>query len=144
MGAVVENAFDYSDKFSAAEGLFIAAAITEYDSNTEVLEEAKYGELIIKHLDWGHTDEIKSAPKPLSYHWCSDEELGITRGDKTQIYPVYESSLSEVLTYRKKFKCIDPQDMVIWGDFNSKKAQQIRIEFEMCVDDPICESKENI
>ena len=49
-----------------------------------------------------------------------------------------------MLTYRKKFKCIDPQDMVIWGDFNSKQSQQIRIEFEMCVDDPICESKENI
>ena len=144
MGAIVENAFDYSDKFSAEEGLFIAAAITEYDNNTEVLEEAKYGELIIKHFDWGHTDGIKSVPKPLSYHWCSDKELGITRSDNTQIYPVYESSLSEVLTYRKKFKCIDPQDMVIWGDFNSKKAQQIRIEFEMCVDNPICESKENI
>ena len=58
MGAIVENAFDYSDKFSAEEGLFIAAAITEYDSNTERLEEAKYGELVIKHLGWGQSDEI--------------------------------------------------------------------------------------
>ena len=144
MGAVVENAFDYSDKFSASEGLFIAAAITEYNSNTEVLEEAKYGELVIKHLNWGYSDELKSAAKPLSYHWCSDEELGIIPGEKTHVYPIFESSLEEVLTYRKKFKCIDPDDMVIWGDFNSKKSQQIRIEFEMCVGDLICESKENI
>ena len=76
----------------------------------------------------------------MSYHWCSDEELGIAPGDKTQIYPIFESSRDEVLTYRKKFKCIDPEDMVIWGDYDSKKGQQIRIEFEMCVDDPICES----
>ena len=108
MGAVVENAFDYTDKFSAAQGLFIAAAITEYDSNTKVLEEAKYGELVIKHLGWGESDEIGSTIKRLNYHWCSDEELGITPGDKTNIYPIFESSLAEVLTYRKKFKCIDP------------------------------------
>lgn len=123
MGAVIENAFDYSDQFSASEGLFISAALTEYDSNEEVIEDPKYGELVIKHYGWGDSEEIGSADKLLNYHWCSDEELGLRRSDKTQIFPVFESSLAEVLTYRKKFKCVDPDELVIWGDFNSKKSQ---------------------
>ena len=80
MGAVVENAFDYNDKFTAADGLFIAAALTEYDNNPEIIEDARYGELIIKQWGWGNTETIGIDKKMLSYHWCSDEELGLAPG----------------------------------------------------------------
>ena len=43
-----EGAFTDQDTFSADDGLFIAAALTEYDENTEVIEEKRYGELIIE------------------------------------------------------------------------------------------------
>ena len=33
--------------------------------------------------------------------------------------------------------------MIIWGDYNSKKAQQISIKFKMCEGDG-CESEDNI
>ena len=96
MGAIVENAFDYSDKFSAEEGLFIAAAITEYDSNTEIVEEERYGELIIEHYGWGYGEGITSGSKAIDYHWCSDEELGFVKGPDTVIFPILESSVGEV------------------------------------------------
>ena len=34
--------------------------------------------------------------------------------------------------WKKKFKCIPRKDLIIWGDYNSAKAQQISIKFEMC------------
>lgn len=124
MSALVENAFDFTYKFSNADqGLFVAAAITEYDSNTEVIERPEYGELVIEQYGWGYEGEIGSKSSPLDYHYCSDEELGIEPGPGTSIFPIFESSSSEVMTWRKKFKCVNKQDLEIWGDYNSQKAQ---------------------
>ena len=44
-------------------------------------------------------------------------------GPDTIMYPIVEASKKEFNTYKKKFKCIDKNDLVIWGDFNSPKAQ---------------------
>ena len=42
-------------KFTPAEGFFVAAALTAYDSNTEIIEvPEKYGELVIEHYGWGN------------------------------------------------------------------------------------------
>ena len=37
--AQIENNIDYIEKFDTTQGLFIAAALTEYDSNTDIIEE---------------------------------------------------------------------------------------------------------
>ena len=60
--------------------------------------------------------------------------------------PIFEGSQDEFNTYRKKFKCIDNDSMIIWGDYNSKKAQQISIKFKMCEGGIAngCETKDNI
>ena len=60
MSALVEGAYDYSEKFGAEDGFFVAAALTVYDSNTTVVEEPRYGELIIEHYGWGYEDLIGS------------------------------------------------------------------------------------
>ena len=51
--------------------------------------------------------------------------------------------MGELLTYRDKFRCIDADDLQIWGDYNSAKAQQLAIRFKMCQGEG-CESEENI
>ena len=76
MGALVENYFDFDYKFDASQGFFVAAAITAYDGNTEIVEKPEYGELIIEHYGWGNDEDLKSGSKPLDYHTCTDEELG--------------------------------------------------------------------
>ena len=58
----------------------------------------------------------------LDYDWCTEEELGLIKGPNTRAYPILESSLKELITYRKKFKCIKEKDMVIWGDYSSQKT----------------------
>ena len=56
------DVFDTEYKFSSEQGLMMAAALTTYDSSTEIEEDPTYGELIIKHYGWGYDDsEIGSA-----------------------------------------------------------------------------------
>lgn len=59
------------------------------------------------------------------------------------MFPIVQSAKLELLTYRKKFKCIDKEDLQIWGDYNSAKAQQLVVRFKMCLGEG-CESEENI
>ena len=61
----------------------------------------------------------------MEYHYCSDEELGLVKGPNTLAYPIFESSINEVTTWKKKFKCADPETLQIWGDYNSAAAQQL-------------------
>ena len=92
MGADIEGAFDFNYKFDATQGLFVAAALTEYNSNTEIIEEPeKYGELVLGHYGWGNDDEIASSANNVDFHYCSDEELGFERTDNTLLYPIKES-----------------------------------------------------
>ena len=49
-------------KFTPAEGFFVAAAFTAYDSNPEIIEvPEKYGELVIEHYGWGNEGATSSA-----------------------------------------------------------------------------------
>ena len=46
--------------------------------------------------------------------------------------------------YKNKMKCIKPEDYIVWGDYNSVKAQQINVVFRLCEGHAYCESKEEI
>ena len=93
--------------------------MTEYGDADLIEEQETYGELVIEHYGWGYDGSLKAETREVDYHECTDEELGYEQGPNTAIYPIFESSLSEVQTYRKKFKCIDKKDLIIWGDYNS-------------------------
>ena len=54
-----ESWFKDSDRFSYAENdFYVAAAITEYDSNTESIEDESYGRLVFEHYGWGSDDGV--------------------------------------------------------------------------------------
>ena len=57
---------------------------------------------------------------------------------------MYERSLAEVDIYRNKFKCIDEENLVIWGDYNSAKAMQLAVKFHMCEGKDYCKTREEI
>ena len=124
MGALLERAVPYTEPFNAInDGFFLAAALTDYDTNEEIVEEDRYGELFIEHYGWGYSDGIGNASGDISYHYCSEEEIGLVDSPNRLIYPIIESAFDEVQLYRKKFKCINREDLQIWGDYNSKSAQ---------------------
>ena len=144
MGNEIEDYFDFNHKFGAADGLFLAAALTEYDGNTESIEDERYGKLIIEQYGWGYNGETASRSTPLETHQCSDIELGLeTDIEAGEKFKLIENSVGVVSTWKKKFKCMEAEDIEIWGDFNSEAAQQIAIKFEMCRGDN-CESPEDI
>ena len=60
MSALLENYIDFTTPFQTQNGFFVAAALTAYDSETEVIEEERYGELIIEHYGWGYGEGIGS------------------------------------------------------------------------------------
>ena len=77
-------------KFTPAEGFFVAAALTAYDSVTESIEVPElYGELVIEHYGWGNEGATSSQEGRLRYHTCSEEELGIERGPNSLVFPVF-------------------------------------------------------
>ena len=105
--------------------MFLAAALTEYDDEQEIIERPEYGELILEQYSWGNDGELGSKSTAIDYDYCTDEQLGLSdeaSDDEPWVYPIYKSSLGEVTTWKKKFKCIKKEDMIIWGDFNSPKG----------------------
>ena len=64
-----ESYHNYTDKFSNIEnGFFVAAALTDFDEETEPSEDPQYGELIIESYGWGYNDSTVSVAKDLNYH----------------------------------------------------------------------------
>ena len=57
MSVIEEAAISYDDKFDANDGFFVAAALTAYDSEEEIVEEERYGELVIEHYGWGNYED---------------------------------------------------------------------------------------
>ena len=88
----IENAIDSDQHFTWEDGFFVAAALTEYSSNTEIIEEAKYGELFFEHYGWGNEGSAPNGSTPLDFHYCTDEDFGIVPGPDTIMYPVVEPS----------------------------------------------------
>ena len=88
----IENAIDSDEHFTWENGLFVAAGLTEYSSNTEIIEEAKYGELYFEHYGWGN-EAGKSGSTELDDHFCTDEDFGIVQGPDTIMYPVVQGSV---------------------------------------------------
>ena len=53
MTAINNNFFTSDDVLSYENNLNVAAAFTAYDSETEIILEPEYGELVFKHFAWG-------------------------------------------------------------------------------------------
>ena len=51
-------------------------------------------------------------------HACSEEELGLT-GDNSKFMPIQDTSKNFVNVYKKKFQCIDQDDLEIYGNFST-------------------------
>lgn len=61
----------------------MAAALTAYDSEEKIIEEERYGELVIEHYGWGNDEdatEVESLSDNIGFHFCSEEELGLKEG----------------------------------------------------------------
>ena len=60
-------------------------------------------------------------------HTCTRRELGLEGYGNDTFSEVRESSASYLEQYHKKFICIDPEEMYIYGDFDASSARLIQI-----------------
>ena len=90
---------------------------------------------MINSFSWGNNPDGTpfTERKPLKTHNCTREELNLEGdGSNAKLFPIHRSSKSNIDFYWKKFLCVDPEEMRISGDYNSKKARQINIQLQKC------------
>ena len=98
---VVEASQDFTfadtEPFSAKEhNFFLAAALTQYDSNRTVTESKEYGEIEFTHYGWGNEDlGYAYGATHIPTHFCSEEELGL-EGNNSTFWPLNEKSMRDV------------------------------------------------
>ena len=63
---------------------------------------------------------------------CSREELGLDGSTNSTFLPIHPGSYGNIDLYRKKFLCVDPEDMYIFGNFESYKARLMNVQLIKC------------
>ena len=84
MSALEEDAISFDYKFDSDDGFFVAAALTAYDEEEDIIEEERYGELVIEHYGWGNEEDpdyVGEESSNIDNHYCSEQELGLKEGD---------------------------------------------------------------
>ena len=108
-------------------GFNIAVALTRYDSDVEPFDDPTVGQVVFNHYKWGRNPDGTpfSGRYPINNHRCTRQELGLD-GDKTKAR-FFPSSDANIEFYHKKFLCLDKEDVELFGDFSSAKAQLLNV-----------------
>jgi len=114
------------DQFLYENGFNVGVAFTAYDSNPNWILEPKYGEIFFNGFAWGPRPDgtYFTERKRLNDHICTLEELSFEGDPKNhRFFPVHEASAGIVKFYQPKFICLEPEDLYIYGDYNTAKAR---------------------
>ena len=84
---VLEDVIPADAKFTGEEGLFVAAALTEYNDKSEPIDDDPYyGKLVFKHAGWDTRDgSISSTDEELKSDYCSDTDLGLVADESADV-----------------------------------------------------------
>ena len=113
-------------------------AFTGYDNEEEWILPREIGTLMFQSYEWGPDEngQFGFKFKNLTTHICTEEELGLNDNKKDpnhgQFFKIHDQSLINVKLYRKKFLCIDKEEMRLYGDYNSLAARTMRIQLMKC------------
>lgn len=140
-----EEYFSDDEVFTGRQGLNVAVALSGFDTEQENILTPEIGSFSFQYSKWYFNDNgvLEYETHELETHRCSDEELGLT-GSHSEFKPIRESNRAYVSLYRRKFVCVNRHDLEIYGDFDSKKAQQLRILLNRCIGHDYCKSVDEI
>ena len=139
--------FNDQDRFTHKMGVNIAAAFSAYDSEKEWALDHRYGSLHINERSWGQNPDgtYFSTRTALKGHNCTRENLGLEGDPKNfQFFTPHSSAKSFVELYQKKFRCVDPDEMYIYGDFTTNEARLINVQLKKCRGHAYCKSDDEI
>ena len=127
MSATKDLYFTDDDVFSYSYGLNMAVAFTSFSDITTYELPREYGELVINSYSWGQdmaTGKFWTKRTKLDDHICTFDELALgTDKSGAKFYPPHPSNKSFIASYQKKFICIEPEEVSIYGDFSTAKAR---------------------
>jgi len=118
--------FTDDDQFGYDKGFNVAAAFTAYDSEDKWILTKDYGELYMNAFAWGPRPDgsFFTERRRLDDHICSLEELSFGGDPENhRFFPVHSASAGIVKFYQKKFLCLEPDELFIYGDYNTAKTR---------------------
>ena len=128
LSTIKNRYFDDSVVFSYKNGLNFAVAFTAYDSEREWILDPSYGSLIFNSFSWGANEDgtFFTERKKLDSHLCTDYEFGLGNaadGEGAKFLPPNYTSATYIEKYKKKFICLNEEDIYIYGDYNTRETR---------------------
>jgi hypothetical protein len=124
MEFVAVNFWTTDKVFSNEDGFYFAAALSEYDNDPNLQEDPRYATLELNYLEWGvhNNGTIFSITKDAPLMYCSDRIEDSQEDFFSKLFQATESAGGFLEAYRHKWRCPDPQDLSMWGDWSSSKG----------------------
>jgi len=86
--------------FGFEKGMNVAAAITSFNSETELELDPSYGKLMFKSVSWGADGTTGDVETEIEPHVCSNEELNSDgKSENPTFYKTHESSAGYAKMY---------------------------------------------
>ena len=96
--------------------------------------------------EWGYKEDGVAywRQTPLnSTHVCTREELGLEDDrSNARFMPLDKRAQTYVDFYRKKFICLEPHQLFLFGDFASPTARQLNVDLVKCTNRTDCKTDE--
>ena len=129
LSTIKDRYFDDNFVFSYKNGLNFAVAFTAYDGERDWILDPSYGSLIFNSYSWGANEDgtFFTERKKLNSHLCTDYEFGLNNaandGEGAKFLPPDYTSAGYIELYKKKFICLNEEDIFIYGDFTTPKTR---------------------
>ena len=129
LSTIKDRYFDDNFVFSYKNGLNFAVAFTAYDGERDWILDPSYGSLIFNSYSWGANEDgtFFTERKKLNSHFCTDYEFGLNNaaddGEGAKFLPPDYTSAGYIELYKKKFICLNEEDIFIYGDFTTTKTR---------------------
>ena len=129
MTSFKEGALDTDFVMTYDAGLNFAVAFTAFDEVREPILDKSIGEIVFKAWEWGEDSEGQffTRRNTIASRMCTASELGLEGREQSKFFVFNQDRYNEVNYYQQKFRCIDEDDIRMYGDFNSQKARLLNV-----------------
>ena len=113
-----ENFYDMREPFTNKEGLMIAAAITDYTSNSEPVEDPEIGEIKFYHKSWDvanleATEMVQF--KEIPTRPCTEDDFAENNSDNPLFFPNKSTSKADMALHWRKLKCVNRDQELLYN-----------------------------
>ena len=103
---------DYS--LQGGDRLNFAVGLVSYEDPSFALDDPTYGQLSIHTVKFGIDDATLEAYEERiehDWHWCTQEDLGLTKDtSNAALYPISSRSVNDLRRFSRSLICLDDPD----------------------------------